>query len=193
MYAVPQPETYSGETFDSLVLSQQTVQGRQYEDCEFRKCSFVEVRLDGCKFIDCRFIECRLIAVKPANSRFTGVKFVDSQVVGMDWTLAEAIEELEFTGCKVNYSNFKLLAIPGTRIEKCEAKEVAFIETDLSQGVFTGTDFENSRFFKTNLAGADFRGAKNYAISAYHNNLKGAKFSLPEAMNLLYGLEITLE
>ncbi len=41
--------------------------------------------------------------------------------------------------------------------------------------------------------GADFRGARNYAIAADLNTLKQAKFSLPEAVALLHGLDIILE
>jgi len=42
------------------------------------------------------------------------------------------------------------------------------------------------------LTEADFTGAKNYAIAASSNTLKKTKFSLPEAMGLLYSLDIVL-
>ncbi len=76
---------------------------------------------------------------------------------------------------------------------KCEAKEVDFTETDLSHSDLKGTDFEKSRFFKTNLAYADFKGARNYYIDARVNTLKQTKFSLPEALSLLNGLDIILD
>ena len=82
---------------------------------------------------------------------------------------------------------------PRLKIINCEAKEVDFIETDLTGGVFTGTDFEGSRFFKTNLTNADFKGARNYMIDARNNTLKKTKFSLPEALSLLNGLDIIIE
>jgi fluoroquinolone resistance protein len=56
----------------------------------------------------------------------------------------------------------------------------------------TLTDFSNSRFQHTNLTEADFTGATNYAIAASLNTLKKTKFSLPEAMSLLYSLDIIL-
>ena len=43
-----------------------------------------------------------------------------------------------------------------------------------------------------NLTEADFTGAKNYAIAPGMNTLKKTKFSLPEAMSLLYNLDIKL-
>lgn len=44
-----------------------------------------------------------------------------------------------------------------------------------------------------NLTKADLRQAKNYSIRPDSNKIKKAKFSLPEAMLLLYGLDIELE
>ena len=103
------------------------------------------------------------------------------------------IEDLEFTNCQINYSNFRLLKLPRIKIIDCEAKEVDFIATDLSGGIFKNTNFENSQFFKTNISGADFSCAKNYTIDVNNNILKKTRFSMPEALALLNGLDIILE
>jgi fluoroquinolone resistance protein len=186
-------KAYYKESFTGLSLGSETIEGIEFEECEFNKCSFVNCVFDGCKFLDCKFVECRLSAIKPSHSRFMEAKFFTSQVIGCDWTKVDAIEGLEFIACKVNYSNFRLMKPPRLKIINCEAKEVDFIETDLTGGVFTGTDFEGSRFFKTNLTNADFKGARNYMIDARNNTLKKTKFSLPEALSLLNGLDIIIE
>ena len=67
-----------------------------------------------------------------------------------------------------------------------------FREADLSETDFDGTDLSESLFLNTNLTEADFVGAMNYDISPEKNKLKGAKFSLPEAMSLLFNLDIIL-
>jgi fluoroquinolone resistance protein len=69
---------------------------------------------------------------------------------------------------------------------------VDFAEADLTLANCTFTDFTNSRFQHTNLTQADFTGATNYTIAPNLNTLKKTKFSLPEAMALLYGLDIVL-
>ena len=76
---------------------------------------------------------------------------------------------------------------------RCAAKEVRFYETDMSDGIFTDTDFQGSTFFKTNLSRADFRRAKNYTIDLRNNVLKNACFSLPDVLSLLYSLDILIE
>lgn len=72
-------------------------------------------------------------------------------------------------------------------------EECTFAETNLTGANCTHTDFTDSRFIHANLTKADFRGARNYNIAANLNTLKQAKFSLPEAVALLHGLDIILE
>jgi len=100
---------------------------------------------------------------------------------------------MHFINSQLDYSNFRFLKLAKIKMVKCQAKEVDFIETDLSGGDFRETDFEKSRFFKTNLSHADFKGARNYLIDPANNVLKKTRFSLPEAMGLLQGLDIILE
>jgi uncharacterized protein YjbI with pentapeptide repeats len=127
------------------------------------------------------------------NTRFSQVKFSHCKVIGLDWTKTQHLEDLEFSGCQVNYSNFKLLKIPKTKIVDCEAKEVDFSETDLTGADLKNSDFEKSRFFKTDLTSADLKGAKNYFIDVKNNTLKKTRFSLPEALSLLNSLDIIID
>jgi uncharacterized protein YjbI with pentapeptide repeats len=86
-----------------------------------------------------------------------------------------------------------MLKIPNTKITNSEAKKVDFIETDLSNSDLSNTDFEKSIFSKTNLFKTNLVGSKNYYIDTRNNNLKKARFSLPEALDLLNSLEIVIE
>ena len=74
----------------------------------------------------------------------------------------------------------------------CLAMEVDFSNALLQKANFHGTDFERAIFRNTDCREADFRGAKNYAISPMINNITKAHFSLPEAMSLLYTMDINL-
>ena len=186
-------KSYYLEKFEHLAMADVVIRSKSYEECEFIGSSFIGCTFEKSKFLNCKFVECVLSAVVPLDCRFNGVRFINSKVIGVDWTKAEKIRDLEFYQSQINYSSFRLLALPKIRILKCESREVDFTETDLSHGDFKGTDFEKSRFFKTNLAHADFKGAKNYYIDARVNTLKQTKFSLPEALSLLSGLDIILD
>jgi len=102
------------------------------------------------------------------------------------------LESIDFTGCVLNYASFFGLRMKKRKLVGCAALEVDFAEADFTDADCTGTDFQRSRFLHTNLTRADFTGARNYSISPLLNQIKQAKFSLPEAMSLLYNLEITL-
>ncbi len=186
-------DVYYQEKFAKLSHTKEKIHSRVFEDCEFNGCSFIDCTFENCKFLNCAFNECNLTAIIPLKSQLIEVKFSKCKVMGIDWTKAQKITEPNFSECQINYSNFKLLKLPKIKMVKCEAKEIDFIETDLSHGNFTNTDFEKSLFFKTNLTGADFRGARNYFIDVKTNTLKGTRFALPEALSLLNGLDIIIE
>jgi fluoroquinolone resistance protein len=184
---------YYQQTFSKLTLTDETIEGVSFEECKFEGCSFTTCKFISCKFVICKFSGCTLSAITPTNSRFSEVKFSGSKAIGFDWAKAARIDDLQFSDCQINYSNFGFLKTPKIKIINCEAKEVDFLEADMNNGVFTNTDFEKSRFFKTNLSGADFRGARNYFIDVQNNTIKKARFSLPEVLGLLKGLDIIIE
>jgi fluoroquinolone resistance protein len=184
---------FENETFTKYSLLKGNLERKEFQGCQFVGCSFIECKFRNCKFIECNFIECVLSAVNPVDSRFRDVKFLKCKVIGIDWTKALEVSDLKFDESQINYSNFSMLKIPSTRMVKCIAKEVNFTETDLSKGDFRNSDFEKSRFFKTNLSEADFRGATSYNIDIKNNLINQAKFSLPEAVVLLNSLNIIIE
>jgi fluoroquinolone resistance protein len=103
------------------------------------------------------------------------------------------VRDIAFKDCQLNFSNFRMLKIPGVKMTGCEVKDADFTETDLSKGDFTGTDFEKTRFFKTNFSGANLKSARNYYIDIQNNTIKKAKFSYPEVLTLLNSLDIIIE
>lgn len=183
---------YYQEKFTKSILSNETISKAEFEECAFKDCSFVDCKFEKCKFIDCKFDSCIISAVVPFDSRFVEVSFSNSKVIGMDWTKAQHIREISFENCQVSYSNFRMLKLPKIRMVACEALEADFTETDLTGADFTNTNFERSVFLKTNLTKANFKGAKNYCIDARCNTVKGAQFSLPEALSLLSSFEVII-
>jgi uncharacterized protein YjbI with pentapeptide repeats len=93
----------------------------------------------------------------------------------------------------ISHSTFIGLCLRGIQIIDCVAVDVDFRETDLSQADFAGTDLAQSLFSDTHLTEADLSRARNYHIDPAQNVLRQARFSLPEAMSLLYSMDIVLE
>ena len=74
----------------------------------------------------------------------------------------------------------------------CRLSECYFNHTQLKNADFSGSSLNGTRFHDCDLSEADFTKASEYFIDPAANKIRKAKFSLPEAIGLLKGLEIAL-
>jgi fluoroquinolone resistance protein len=188
---------YFEQTFQRLHVPGSSVHGRAFSDCVFEKSNLSDIDFEDCSFYHCAFRSCDLSLSRFNNCSFIETTFKDSKLIGINWTDAywpkgRLLPTIQFERCALNHSVFMGLILPRLKMIQCFAREVDYTEADLSETDCRFTDFTMSRFFNTNLSGADFSGATNYTIPAGANKIKGAKFSLPEAMSLLYNLDIIL-
>ena len=188
---------YTEQVFKDIHLDGERLTESECYDCTFTGCSFVEATLKRCRFVDCTFRDSDLSLVQVPDSVFAGVRFEACRLVGIDWTQASWSdvrlgEPLRFVDCDLNHSTFIGLALQGLILRDCRAVDVDFREADLTRATFAGTDLAASLFLQTDLTRADLSRARNYHISPSANTLTGAKFSLPEALALLYSMDIEL-
>jgi len=185
--------SFIGEEFSSLKGINDKLVSKEFEQCTFKNCSFSECTFSKCMFIDCVFEDCHFSLVKFTGSTFLETVFKKSKFVGIDWSKTDSTRNLQFIDCELAHSGFSFMKVPNLVLKNSIAKEVDFMEADCSDANFEGTDFEKSKFHQTNLTKANFNNAFNYAIDFNNNTLKGAKFSMPEAVSLLRGLDIVLK
>jgi uncharacterized protein YjbI with pentapeptide repeats len=188
---------YHDRNFRDLELVGRRLASSEFHDCHFEECAFAESVYQSCRFVSCTFKGCDLSLVQVPGSAFSGTRFVDCRVIGVDWTQGNwsgvALgKPISFERCALSHSTFIGLSLPGIQIRGCLAADVDFREADLSQADFSDSDLSQSLFANTNLSKADLRTARNYHIAPKQNVLKGARFALPEAMSLLYNLDIDL-
>ncbi|WP_164545590.1 pentapeptide repeat-containing protein [Paenibacillus albus] len=192
-----QEKEYYNEHFADMVFSKEELIGVKFYDCTFTKCDFSETVFDECRFSDCTFASCDLSMIKLLDSSISQASFKQCKLVGVDWTEASWSRivvpgTLRFDECVLNHSTFIGLALPKSVIIGCTARNVDFRETNLQESNMTATNFAESLFSDTNLAGADLSHALNYAIDPSVNRISKAKFTLPEAISLLYSMDIEL-
>jgi uncharacterized protein YjbI with pentapeptide repeats len=188
---------YADQVFKGVRLRQAEIASSEFHGCTFAQCSFAESIFRRCRFVDCAFQQCDLSLAQVPDSVFSGTRFKDSKIIGVNWAQADwsAIKLGQppgFYKSTISHCTFIGLSLRGMVVEECVAKDVDFREADLSKADFAGTDLSESLFIKTNLSEADLSGARNYRIAPGQNELEGARFSLPEAMSLLYNLDIVL-
>ena len=189
---------YTDQTLDGLAISNEEIVSKRFYDCTFTGCSFAETVFRECRFFSCTFRNCDLRLVRIPGCSFSSTRFEDSNVIGVNWTEASwprraFMSPIGFVKCGISHSTFIGLSLRGIVIRECIARDVDFREADLARADLTHTDFADSLFSNTDLTEADFRHASNYDVNASLNVVKQTKFSLPEAMSLLYSLDILLE
>jgi fluoroquinolone resistance protein len=188
---------FNKREFKSGQLRAERVKGLEFEGCSFIKSVFRESQFLDCRFRGCTFRGCDLGMLVLKGSEFSECRFEDCQLIGVNWTETTwekgvFLKPADFVGCALNHSSFLGLNLRKVSLTRCTAHNVDFAEANLTQANCVRSDFLESRFLHTDLTGADFSGATNYAISPTQNTLKKTKFSLPDAMALLYGLDIVL-
>ncbi|KZE74309.1 pentapeptide repeat-containing protein [Paenibacillus elgii] len=190
-------EEYYDEHFVEAQYSQQEVTSVRFYDCTFTKCDFSETVFKDCKFSGCTFENCNLSLIQVLDCDFSQVSFTHSKLIGINWAEMAPPRKvgsglLRFEECTLSHSTFIGLTLPKSVITKCTAKNVDFRESDLTEADMSYTDFSESLFDRTNLTAADFSFATNYMIDPGLNPIRKAKFTLPEAISLLYCMDIQL-
>ncbi len=190
---VASTKEFCDQSFSELEVRDQLFRETIFENCTFLRLRFVDSAFVRCRVIDCTFEECDLSNLSLENSEIRSPVFKDCKLVGVNWTAAASVMHPEWTGCVLNYGNFGGLDLRKAKMKSCHAREADFADTNFTDTDLRATDFTGARFASTNLTKADLRQATNYSIRPDSNKLKGAKFSLPEATLLLYGMDIVLE
>ena len=72
-------------------------------------------------------------------------------------------------------------------------RENHFTNTTLSGADFSDVELSGTLFHNCDLSKANFSTATRYDINPLTNQIKKARFSLPEAVGLLRGFDITIE
>ncbi|MBV4365547.1 pentapeptide repeat-containing protein [Erwinia phyllosphaerae] len=188
---------YFDDAFSRLDLSSALIKDAIFEDCEFSHCNFTSAHFSRCKFINCTFMHCNLSMMEISGTRINESSFNECKLSGIDWTRAywpafNVDPELSFAKCILTNASFFGLTLQGLKLIECKLHEVDFRECDLSSAEITGCDLAGSLFSNTNLRGADFTDSWNFNINVLNNLVARAKFSRPEAVSLLEGLDIDL-
>ncbi|OUR96928.1 hypothetical protein A9Q84_11370 [Halobacteriovorax marinus] len=182
---------FEGELIDLSVVS-------DFENMEFIECQFTSLDLTGFSFkfsklIECHFTKCNLSNANMANTSLRDVQFIDSKLLGINWSVAQTTFQLSFLRSILDLCVFQGLDLVAAKFIESSLKEVDFSDSKLMKASFAETDLLNTIFNNSNLAKADLRGALNYYLEPEFTVIKNARFSMPEAMGLFKGLGIIVE
>ena len=133
-----------------------------------------------------------------ADLSFTEETFEDCRLQEIEWALLmssgafpDPIHTLK--GCSLKYNTFTEMNF--NRFNFSDGNEIVgsmFAKCEMQLANFKGVELHETEFYQCDLRKADFRDAAGYKVDILGSRLKDAKFSLPEAVNLLADLKIKL-
>jgi uncharacterized protein YjbI with pentapeptide repeats len=195
----PDPNGLHANCFvEDKVFSALTVENLDLTGADFTGCFFKQCRFPGALLRKARFEQCEFDTVDLSNAIVTGCLFIDCKftgckLLGINWTQAREPLSIELDNCHCDESNFFAVNLAKLQMTGCSFRNADFREAKLTRANLNAGEFSGALFGKTDLSFADMRDCRNYSIDVRDNTIRKAKFSLPEAMNLLSGLDIVLE
>lgn len=169
------------------------LQAGEYENCIFTQCDFSTSNLSEIDFVECEFVECNLSNISLKKTALKDVKFTNCKMLGLHFEDCNPfLFKISLDSCFLNLSTFYQTKLKNTLFKKCSLHEVDFTEADLTQSNFSDCDLLHANFDRTNLEKTDFRTSFNYTFDPDKNNIKKAKFSIPEVIGLLNKYDIQI-
>ena len=165
----------------------------EFYNCRFEGCTFSPDNHIGNEFHDCVFYNCDCSLMAVDDCIFDNVIFEECRLSGINFgKINHFLFAVSFIYSILDYTVFEKNNLKDTSFTRCSIKEACFIDSTLRSAKFDECDLYKTLFDRSNIEKADFTSSKNYFIDLDKNKIKGARFSLPEAANLLlkYDIEI---
>lgn len=189
---------YENELIENVKLEDEIVDSAEFIDCEFKNCVFEGVTLNRCTLSGCRFVECNIISIKAQYSQIKNTEFYGCNLIGVHWNelmptgrIIEPISKL--SECFLKYATFTNMSFMCFDFSSNIIQESAFDECNLRESNFKGCRLERTQYTNCDMRKADFRETSGYQIDIKSNKLENARFSFPEAINLLNCLGIKID
>ena len=187
-----------GERFADLSFTEEAFEDCDFTDCMFVDCSFTKCELDHTTLNECKFVRCEITGLRSTHSSVQSLDFEDCRLNEIEWAplmsngaFPDPIHTLK--ECSLKYNTFTEMNF--NRFNFSDGNEIVgsmFAKCEMQLANFKGVELHETEFYQCDLRKADFRDATGYKVDILGSRLKDAKFSLPEAVNLLADLKIKL-
>lgn len=170
---------FTAETFRNIAIENCT-----FSNCTFYKCSFINTKISRCDFSNSDF----------SQSYWKYCTLEDTKALGSDCK-ESTWNQVTMRDVALNYSSFHGSKWQNILLAACPCQGADLSEMSIKDLELDECDLTNAVFFKTPLKGIDFSNSKVKALvlSDDHRELKGATFSLYQAVELALLLEINIK
>lgn len=190
---------YENKNFKNLKFKNYILKNTEFINCSFTNCTFEDCKLIATSFSDCSFDKCIILNIKTdGNSQIQETDFTKCQLTGIQWSelspdygFADPIRRLK--ECHLKYNTFSNMTFRKFDFSKNEIYDSMFAKCNLTECKFKQCKLDRTEFLECNLKKSDFRSASNYQIDIMTCALIGARFSIPEVLDLLNVLKIKID
>ncbi|MBD1397887.1 pentapeptide repeat-containing protein [Pontibacter sp. JH31] len=187
-------QLHQDRLFEKIINPNQTITGREFEDCVFKNCDFSNGDFSQNRFTDCQFVGCNLAMLRLSGATLNDVVFKECKLTGIDFSACEEfLFTVRFENCLLDYASFLKRKMPKTHFIDSSLKNAVFEQANLTKAKFDNTDLAGAVFERTNLNEANLVTAFNYTIDPELNNIKKSKFSQSGLIGLLARYDIRVE
>ena len=170
------------------------IDSRSFESCTFSSCRFFNMTLSETAFRSCLFDKCELVLAKLHTVTLDAVLFRACKIMGVNFSSCNDFGFMvDFSNCTINNSIFYGLNFKKRTILECTIADSDLSDCDFTEADFSDTHFKEVTVHNCNFEKADFRSAIGYSINPLTNQMRNARFCLPEAQSFLPFLGIKLE
>lgn len=182
-----------------LSLSQETVEGLDLSELEFRntvlhKCRFIGCDFSGAAFLNCRFESCDLTGCRLPGTFWRECCLAGCKADGAD------LRRSRLKDTALEQSLFRCVPFTGGRWDRVSVRDCSFTdavlsELHLSKVVLHQTDLSRAELFRTSLSGMDLTTCTldGIVLSQSCAELKGATIHAAQAAVVARVLGITVK
>jgi len=185
---------HTEKVFSSLNWDELDIENYSFDNCRFVSCRFPDKPITGESFRSCVFDTCEFVLTPLKRVSLVDVRFESCKLVGINFSDCNPFGfSLDMRECTLQSTVFYNLNLRKQKMTGCSLRECDFGECDMRESDFSLTRFERTTFHNCNLQKADFRSSSGYEIDPATNQIRRARFTLPEARSFLGFLGISLE
>ncbi|EMU54580.1 pentapeptide repeat-containing protein [Clostridium butyricum] len=177
---------------DSEIIEGKEEKGMNIDSCIFRNVVFNNCIFKNIDIIDTVFENCDLSNIDFGNGSIERVEFINCKLLGAKFDEC-MMKDVLLKDCLGKYSNFSFSKLNKVHINRCNFEEGVFQEVSINKIMFDNTNLLNGVFYNTSLKNVDLTTCEIAGISVGLKDIKGAKVTAIQGLELTRLLEIIIE
>jgi uncharacterized protein YjbI with pentapeptide repeats len=153
------------------------------DSCTFERCRLTGSVLERMHLSDVVFLDCDLSGVVLDEVRLHRVEFRQCRMTGVVTAGAKVMEDVRFTGCKLDEANFRMIAAKRLSFTECSLRRADLYAATVESLVLEGCDLTELDLSKADIPGARLAGSTLIDVLGAEQ-LRGAVIDAGQAVAL---------